>query len=353
KIYKGRGSERASVHGEDGTRHTGCVSPRRRVLAGTRASSRPGAGGRRRQRSRRGPPGRCGSPARGRARARRTCPRFPARCVRNARRTDRRIGAGARSRAACGTPGAARRRPPGPSGRAPTSRAVGRCRSEGGSTLRARFSPTSERTTTVLLLGAMVGLVLWRALPFLGPVPEGGLYNSDSAVPVLMSNLATGAPVDWLFWGQDRFGSWRFLLARAAGALTHWAWTPHGMHVLRTLWMVGALVPWLALAGRARAVAAAGLLLLPGLNLLLERVLVDLGTVDGWQVPTLLWAWWALRGAAIATRPGGWVVLAVVAGALATWTSLVSAPLLAVLAGVEGTAAAAMRRRVALLLPAL
>src|SRR5215831_14798204 len=35
KIYKGRGSERASVHGEDGTRHTGCVSPQRRVLAGT------------------------------------------------------------------------------------------------------------------------------------------------------------------------------------------------------------------------------------------------------------------------------------------------------------------------------
>jgi hypothetical protein len=67
----------------------------------------------------------------------------------------------------------------------------------------------------------MVALMLFRALPFLGPVPEGGLYNSDSAIPVLMSNLATGAPVDWLFWGQDRFGSWPFLVARAAGALAH------------------------------------------------------------------------------------------------------------------------------------
>jgi hypothetical protein len=204
----------------------------------------------------------------------------------------------------------------------------------------------------VVLLGAMVGLVLWRTLPFLGPVPDGGLYNSDSAIPVLMSNLATGAPVDWLFWGQDRFGSWPFLLARAGRALTHLAWTPHGMHVLRTLWMVGALVPWLALAGRARAVAAAGLLLLPGLNPLLERVLVDLGTVDGWQVPALLWAWWGLRRTAVAGRPGGWLGLAVVAGALATWTSLVSAPLLVVLAGVEG-AGRALWRRVALLLPAL
>ena len=205
-----------------------------------------------------------------------------------------------------------------------------------------------------LLLGAMVGLVLWRALPFLGPVPEGGLYNSDSAIPVLMSNLATGAPVDWLFWGQDRFGSWPFLLARAAGALVHRAWTPHGMHVLRTLWMVAALVPWLGLAGRAGPVAVAGLLLLPGLNPLLERVLMDLGTVDGWQVPTLLWAWWGLRRAASASRGGGWLVLALVAGALATWISLVSAPLLVVLALVEGgPAGTRLARRAALLLPAL
>jgi hypothetical protein len=205
-----------------------------------------------------------------------------------------------------------------------------------------------------LLLGAMVGLALFRALPFLGPVPEGGLYNSDSAIPVLMSNLATGAPVDWLFWGQDRFGSWPFLLARAAGALTHRAWTPHGMHVLRTLWMAAALVPWLGLAGRARAVAAAGLLVLAGLNPLLERVLVDLGTVDGWQVPTLLWAWWGLRRAARSPRSGRWLALAVVAGALATWTSLVSAPLLAVLALVEASAAgSSLGRRASLFVPAL
>jgi hypothetical protein len=42
-----------------------------------------------------------------------------------------------------------------------------------------------------------------------------------------------------------------------------------------------------------------------------------------------------------------------VAGALATWTSLVSAPILAVLALVEGLAAGILRRRAALFLPAL
>jgi hypothetical protein len=203
-----------------------------------------------------------------------------------------------------------------------------------------------------LLLGAMVGLVLSRRLPFLGPVPPGGLYDSDAAVPVLMSNLATGSPVDWLFWGQDRFGAWPFLAARMAGALVHEAWTPHGMHVLRTLWMVAGLVPWLALAGRAGPVAAAGYLLLPATGQLLQRVLPNLGTVDGWQVPALLWAWWGLRGVARGARWGRWLALAVLAGALATWTSLVSAPLLAVLAVVEGRGGQpGALRRAALALP--
>ena len=202
-----------------------------------------------------------------------------------------------------------------------------------------------------LALAAMGAVVLWRTLPFLGPVPPEGLYNSDSAIPVLMSNLATGAPVDWLFWGQDRFGSWPFLLARAGGALAGRAWTPEAMHVLRTLWMVAALVPWVALAGRGGVVAAAGLLLLPGLNPLLGRVLVDLGTVDGWQLPTLLWAWWGLRRAALAPRPLGWLALATSAGVLATWTSLVSAPLLLVLAVLErGGARVGWRARGLLLL---
>src|SRR5262245_38245389 len=195
----------------------------------------------------------------------------------------------------------------------------------------------------------MTALVVGRSLPFLGPVPDEGLYNSDSAIPVLMSNLAGLAPVDWLFWGQDRFGSWPFLLARVAGALTGHAWTPHGLHVLRTLWMVAALVPWVALAGRAGLVAGAGLLLLPGLSPLLERLLVDVGTVDGWQLPAILWAWWGLRRVTVAARPQGWLRLAIGASILATWSSLVSAPVLAALALIEGTQSGVGRGRRALL----
>jgi hypothetical protein len=210
------------------------------------------------------------------------------------------------------------------------------------------------RTTLALGLALMVAVVLGRTVPFLGPVPPEGLFSSDSAIPVLMCNLATGGPLDWLFWGQDRFGSWPFLLARAGGALTRRTWTPHALHVARVLWMMAAIVPWVALAGRAGAIAAAGLLLLPALSPLLGPALVDLATVDGWQLPALLWAWWGLRGAARSARPTPWLCLGAAAGVLATWTSLVSAPLLLVLAVVEGSAPGVPGRRRALLaLPAL
>ncbi|HSP19066.1 MAG TPA: hypothetical protein VLQ79_06115, partial [Myxococcaceae bacterium] len=210
------------------------------------------------------------------------------------------------------------------------------------------------RTTIAFALALMVAVALGRTLPFLGPVPPEGLYSSDSAIPVLMCNLAGAGPLSWLFWGQDRLGSWPFLLARAAGAVTGSTWTPHGLHVARVLWMTAAVVPWVALAGRAGAVAGAGLLLLPALSPVLGRVLVDLATVDGWQLPAVLWAWWGMRGAARSARPVPWLALGVAAGVLATWSSLVSAPLLLVLALVEGTAASApVRRRALLVLPAL
>lgn len=210
------------------------------------------------------------------------------------------------------------------------------------------------RTTNAVALALMVAVVLGRTLSFLGPVPAEGLYSSDAAVPVLMCNLAGAGPLHWLYWGQDRFGSWPFLLARLAGAVSGSVWTPHGLHVARVLWMMTAVVPWVALAGRAGAVAGAGLLLLPALSPVLGRVLVDLATVDGWQLPALLWAWWGMRQTVRSTRPAPWLCLAVAAGVLATWTSLVSAPLLGVLAVVEGSAGGVPGRRRALLaLPAL
>lgn len=199
-------------------------------------------------------------------------------------------------------------------------------------------------------------LLVWalRCFPELGPMPEGGAYNSDSAIPVLMSNQAGGGPYHWLFWGQDRFGAWPFLLARLLAAPFTARWTPHGLHVAEVLFLGSALVPWLGLVPRGRAFAVAAFLLLPVLSPVLRRTLVDLGHVDVWQVGALLWTWWALRRAAgpPLLRPALWA--ACLGGALATWSSLVSAPLLLVLGLWESARVRwSIRRCAALCLPAV
>jgi hypothetical protein len=208
----------------------------------------------------------------------------------------------------------------------------------------------------VTAVAGATALVLWalRCLPELGPMPEGGAYNSDSAIPVLMSNQAGGGPYHWLFWGQDRFGAWPFLLARLLAALFAAHWTPHALHVAEVIFLGSALVAWLGLVPRGRALSVAAFLLLPVLSPVLRRTLVDLGHVDVWQVGALLWTWWALRRAAgpPPLRPALWA--ACLGGALATWSSLVSAPLLLVLGLLESARArSSTRRYAALCLPAV
>ena len=199
---------------------------------------------------------------------------------------------------------------------------------------------------------AAIGLWALRVLPELGPGPPDGLYNSDSAIPVLMSNLATGAPLDWLYWGQDRFGAWPFLLARVLALPFDAAWTPHRLHVLHAMIWISALYPWARLAGRGAILASLAFLLLPGMNPILRRTLVDVGHVDAWQLSSLLWAWWGLRCAAEAPRPAVPLAGAALAAVLATTVSFVSVPLLLVLALVEGIRVGApWRRRAWLLLP--
>ena len=164
-----------------------------------------------------------------------------------------------------------------------------------------------------------VALGLWaaRVLPELGPGPVDGLYNSDSAIPVLMSNLATGAPFDWLYWGQDRFGGWPFLLARILAWPFGAAWTPHRLHVLQALLWLSALYPWVRLAGERWILASVAFLVLPAASPVLARTLVDVGHVDAWQLSMLLWAWWGLRCAAQLPRPAaavGGVVIGLSSG---------------------------------------
>jgi hypothetical protein len=206
----------------------------------------------------------------------------------------------------------------------------------------------------VTALAGVATLAVWalRCLPELGPMPEGGAFNSDSAIPVLMANQVQAGPYDWLFWGQDRFGAWPFLLARLLAAPFAAPWTPHTLHVAQALFFCSAVVPWLALAPRGRGLSVAAFLLLPVLSPVLRRTLVDLGHVDIWQLGALLWTWWALRRAAGPPPSGRALWAASLGGALATWSSLVSAPLLLALGLLEsGRARSSLRGRAVLCLP--
>ncbi|MBU8894701.1 hypothetical protein KRR26_03755 [Corallococcus sp. M34] len=162
-------------------------------------------------------------------------------------------------------------------------------------------------------------------------------FTSDSAIPVLVTRARTLDVFHLFYFGQDRFGMWPFLLARALGGTN---WTAEGLQrvMFVMLWpsalVLGALVP----SGPMRR----GLWLFIPLLLVLspgqERYLLDLSQPYGWQVVALVWSWLALRGQAKAAEPPRVVAygaLAFLAATLAMWISSSSLPSLLVLAGLE------------------
>jgi hypothetical protein len=188
-----------------------------------------------------------------------------------------------------------------------------------------------------LALGAAVVAFVW-AWTSLGP--DSLLlrpFNSDGAVPVLMSNQTHWDLFHAFYWGEDRFGAWPFFVAHGLSVLLRVPVTPEFLHGFSTLFLFsGAL--------------AAALLFRPyaGLGLLAFTVSVLLPDTRGslfdanpyaWQLPLLLWAWWCVRASLTARRAVPlvwWLGLAALASFLATWTSALSGPLLLGVSLLEG-----------------
>lgn len=160
------------------------------------------------------------------------------------------------------------------------------------------------------------------------------LYNSDSAVPVLMANQEGLSWFDAYYWGQDRFGSLPFLLARAAGASGNW--TPQGMQIYLILWVGAAAVLFALLSpgirGGAGAAFAAGTMLVPHFRL----HLFEIGQFFPWQLPVLFAAMLAIRAAQTKRRKTlPWFTLAAFLSFLAVWASPLNLVFLAAFALVE------------------
>ncbi|HET7229622.1 MAG TPA: hypothetical protein VFJ16_06440, partial [Longimicrobium sp.] len=174
------------------------------------------------------------------------------------------------------------------------------------------------------------------------PGPPG--FDSDRAIPVLMVRAREWSLFDAYYWGQDRLGAWPLLLLRAASQLSGQVFDYTTLHRVATAWVLLGAVVMARLAGRW-GVAAGGLLaaILVG-NPDSRAILFDAAHPYGWQLTSLLLAWWGLRRLAEwpGTRARGrWRLRAATSFAafLAQAMSPLSAPLLVIVAAVEAVRA--------------
>ena len=121
------------------------------------------------------------------------------------------------------------------------------------------------------------------------------LYNSDSAVPVLMANHEGPGWFDLYYWGQDRFGSLPFLAARAAGAVSGVRWTPDSLQVYMIIWLSAGVIFFAHLFPGMRTTAASifafGAVAVPHFRV----HLFEIGQFFSWQLPVLFAAMLAIR----------------------------------------------------------
>ena len=173
--------------------------------------------------------------------------------------------------------------------------------------------------------------LLWRAIELFRP--DSSLlptYGSDDAIPLLMANEQSTTPFSFFYYGQDRFGTWPFLLARALGWVGHFSWSPELLSAFLTLFMFAAAWPLWALAGMADFIVPGYL----GVLLLNPVVRVERHPY-GWQAATLIWTWWALRHLSSNPNCRSWLVAASIGSVLAVWISPLNGAILIVIAMVE------------------
>src|SRR5262249_28921914 len=104
---------------------------------------------------------------------------------------------------------------------------------------RRPFVPGRAALRTFLLTSFALGLFayfLWRAIDAFGPGSwiNDVDFNSDSAIPVLMSNDARPLSIfNFYYYGADRWGGWPFLILRFVGRVTGRHWSDQGVFTVQ------------------------------------------------------------------------------------------------------------------------
>jgi hypothetical protein len=202
-----------------------------------------------------------------------------------------------------------------------------------------RLGPRLSRGLGALVFAGTV--VAWVVHLVRTAHPASGVvvpFHSDNAIPVLMANDARWTPFSLYFYGMDRFGAWPFLVARLVRAGFGVDWSPPSLATCAALFVCAGAVPLSRLLRGHPRFAGVGLFAWLAVSPNLRRHLFELAQVYPWQLPTLLWAWWALRRLAAPGRGRvGTFAFALLPAALAVWSSPLSGPLLAGIAVGEST----------------
>lgn len=137
---------------------------------------------------------------------------------------------------------------------------------------------------------------LWQAIKVFGPESDYVYFNSDAAIPVLMANAERPITIfDTYYFGQDRWGAWPLVIARAIQHSTGYRWTDQSLHVVRAIWLFLGLLVIGALYPAARFLVVLLCLIPVCLQRTTTYMLFEIGQVYAWQIPPLLMSWYALR----------------------------------------------------------
>ena len=191
-----------------------------------------------------------------------------------------------------------------------------------------------------VLLVWLVFLIL--SIRVFGPDSAHSEFNSDSAIPVLMSNDDRPVTVfDTYYYGADRWGGWPTMIAKQLHRKTGLHWTGQRIHVVKTVWLFLGLLVLVYLNARAAPVVIVGSLVAISLDQFLRKRVFDISQLYAWQLTALFLAWLCLRQLFARSQSSTlmktfWAVAFYFCGFFAIWNSVVSAPCLAVLVVVEG-----------------
>jgi len=212
-----------------------------------------------------------------------------------------------------------------------------------------RGRPAIHKTLGTLATFALWCYFLWRAVSAFSPSSQinNVSFNSDSAIPVLMSNDERPLTIfNLYYYGADRWGAWPFLGTRLVGHFTGYRWTDESVFAGQCVWLfVGAVVfAWLS---RSDSVVVAVVYLIA---LCLHResryLIFELSQIYAWQTTAIILSWYCLRrlfdgylarmGNAERLNPLLWLVPTLVFSFLAIWSSVASSLFLAFVLSFEG-----------------